>query len=185
MFINQFKNSYSCSLPEQTCTPPHPINQLHCQANVICGDRKVPRPQNAFMLYLQAVRPGILSNNPSLHNKEVSRIAGELWRKESEKIQKHFERRADEEKLYHSFANPGYKYRPQQRRKACSNRKAEQHVGQNKPCRTVENPIEKTLADDSQELLANSPPSQCLDATILQAFFDHSTYVWYHSDGYL
>ncbi|KAI9493208.1 high mobility group box-domain-containing protein [Zychaea mexicana] len=184
MFVNEFKSSYSFSSREHGCTISPSVNRLRRKRALVWNSKKVPRPQNAFMLYLQAVRPSILSQDPKLHNKDISRKAGELWKKEPEEIKKHFERKADEEKLYHSQAHPGYKYRPQQKKRSYENPSREQKTEEAVPCQPGESTGEDTFkqAYEKQDLLANSPPSQCLDATIVQTFFDQTTYAWYNDN---
>ncbi|RUP43018.1 high mobility group box domain-containing protein, partial [Jimgerdemannia flammicorona] len=74
--------------------------------------RKTPRPQNAFMIYRREKHPFVVAENKGLHNKEVSRIVGRLWRCESEEVRRAYERKADFAKLEHQVKYPGYKYEP-------------------------------------------------------------------------
>lgn len=73
---------------------------------------KTPRPQNAFMIYRREKHPSVVAVHKGLHNKEVSRIVGQLWRNESEEVHRVYERKADFAKLEHKVKYPGYKYAP-------------------------------------------------------------------------
>jgi len=42
--------------------------------------QRVKRPMNAFMVWAQAARRNLSQQHPQLHNAELSRTLGKLWR---------------------------------------------------------------------------------------------------------
>ncbi|TRY68770.1 hypothetical protein TCAL_06194 [Tigriopus californicus] len=76
----------------------------------------VKRPMNAFMVWAQAARRRLGDQYPSLHNAELSKTLGKLWRilKEEEKMP--FQREAERLRVRHKREHPEYKYQPRRRR---------------------------------------------------------------------
>src|ERR1043165_7110027 len=60
-----------------------------------------PRPPNAFILYRKAKQPGVVAQDKSLTNAQVSKVISKMWWKETEQERLHWERRADLMKLKH------------------------------------------------------------------------------------
>ncbi|KAL0081246.1 Sex minus [Phycomyces blakesleeanus] len=188
MFVNEFKNSYqppSDILTESISSTP--VRQK-C---IISSTVKIRRPKNAFMLYRQAVHPSILSSNSTIHNKEISRTAGKMWKNEKEEVRKYYERKADEEKLYHSKKFPGYIYKPQQRKTrrpqstVCKpflrSTSDIQLIYQKTESKSPSEKLSATSQDyiihcrdesTNEDEILNTPPTQCLDDSILKTFLD-------------
>lgn len=84
---------------------------------------KAPRPKNAFMLYRQEKQKGLPLSKTKLLSKDFSKIAAEMWRRESNEVRMYYHRLAEEEKLRHLAKHPGYKY--------CPKRQSLAHVDKN------------------------------------------------------
>ncbi|KAL8659681.1 MAG: hypothetical protein Q9226_000306 [Calogaya cf. arnoldii] len=73
---------------------------------------KIARPPNAFILYRQHHHPIVKSQNPDLHNNQISIMLGQQWQNEAAEIKAQFKSTADEIKKAHLSAHPNYQYKP-------------------------------------------------------------------------
>ncbi|XP_076292638.1 transcription factor Sox-9-B isoform X2 [Lasioglossum baleicum] len=83
------------------------------------GDKRaahVKRPMNAFMVWAQAARRILADRYPHLHNAELSKSLGKLWRRLSENDKKPFIEEADRLRVIHKREHPDYKYQPRRRK---------------------------------------------------------------------
>jgi len=79
---------------------------------------RVRRPMNAFMVWSQIERRKMVAVQPDLHNAEISKRLGRLWRQLSDDDRKPFVEEAERLRVLHGREYPDYKYRPRKRIKA-------------------------------------------------------------------
>ncbi|CDH60400.1 sex minus [Lichtheimia corymbifera JMRC:FSU:9682] len=164
VFVNELAREYQAVTGSGTS----PISNSNHTSTTGTITRRAPRPRNAFILYRQARRAEIRAKNCKLHSSEISKIAAQMWKHESETVRQQFARKADEEKLMHAHAYPGYKYRPQRKRKDGTTRKWH-------PPELKKTTCNNENAGTVHEFSDISPPSQCLDDSFLGTFLDDYT----------
>ena len=76
----------------------------------------VKRPMNAFMVWSVSQRKLLSKEQPKLHNTELSKKLGQMWKSLTEEEKQHFKQQADLIKSQHREKYPDYKYRPKRRK---------------------------------------------------------------------
>jgi len=84
---------------------------------------RIRRPMNAFMVWSQIERRRMTENEPGMHNAEISKRLGRVWKNLEEAERRPFVNEADRLRLFHTREFPDYKYRP--RKKSLSSSQSE------------------------------------------------------------
>ena len=77
----------------------------------------IKRPMNAFMVFSHMERKKIIEQQPDIHNAEVSKALGKLWKDLSEDDRSPYIREAERLRMLHMQQYPDYKYQPRKKTK--------------------------------------------------------------------
>ncbi|XP_056409892.1 transcription factor SOX-1-like [Hyla sarda] len=81
------------------------------------AEAPVKRPMNAFMVWSSEERKRVSALHPKMHNSEISRRLGEVWRALDEDERRPYRERAKKLRELHAQEHPGYKYAPRKRKR--------------------------------------------------------------------
>nr|APW77286.1 SoxF2 [Hydractinia echinata] len=82
----------------------------------------VKRPMNSFLLWAKIMRRKYASENPHLHNAEISKLLGKIWNSMSTSDKRPYVERAEKLRVVHMRTYPNYRYAPKKRRDKKSHR---------------------------------------------------------------
>ncbi|CAG8510794.1 16104_t:CDS:1 [Acaulospora colombiana] len=105
-----FKKTYPQGMKEETTLP---LDQLLAPCKKTRGKKgRITRPQNAFILYRKDVQAKIKRDNPNAKFEQVSKIVGELWKKETNPRKNNYILLSNLCSLVHQDLFPNYKFKP-------------------------------------------------------------------------
>lgn len=107
------KRSTSITFPEVS---PHSITPYSDATKCKPFGPRVKRPMNAFMVWSQIERKKLTELDPGLHNAEISKRLGRMWRMLSEEERLPYIDEAERLRQFHLLEYPEYKYRPQKKK---------------------------------------------------------------------
>lgn len=82
----------------------------------------VKRPMNSFLLWAKIMRKKYASENPNMHNAEISKLLGKIWNSMTTKDKRPYVEQAEKLRVMHMRTYPNYRYAPKRRKERRSHR---------------------------------------------------------------
>ena len=118
-----------------------PPPSISSQKKIAARPNYIRRPMNAFMIWSQITRRKIIDRAPELHNAEISRSLGRVWRELPEHFKQPYAQEAERLRLQHMRDHPDYKYKPKKKTKGKPNKEGGNVLIQSKEPTVVENAV--------------------------------------------
>ncbi|XP_050685544.1 transcription factor SOX-14 [Leptidea sinapis] len=112
--------------PQQHHQPPNNNNNTTSKNS---NAERVKRPMNAFMVWSRGQRRKMASDNPKMHNSEISKRLGAQWKDLSESEKRPFIDEAKRLRAVHMKEHPDYKYRPRRKTKTLAKKQEKYPMG--------------------------------------------------------
>nr|AFO66691.1 SoxE [Leucosolenia complicata] len=152
-------------------------------------DDRVRRPMNAFMVWAKKARKELAEKNPSVHNAELSKTLGAMWRDMPEEEKRPYLDQAEAIRQAHRQLHPDYKYQPRKRKSDSPQREDTERL-EEPTAKRFNNTISPALSVDALLQVQGQYPvdlSRCgsTTSTLGSATTDSSYSSAAHLDSYL
>lgn len=144
-------------LPVKTQIMPGPYSEVQLPKK----DNHVKRPMNSFMVWAQSARRKLAEQYPHVHNAELSKMLGKLWRMLSASEKQPYVDEAARLDKRHKEDNPDYKYRPRRRQKSLKRAYAQPRMVTGWPVQ------QDAFKNQSIALNGSTSPNNTLATTVL------------------
>ena len=112
---------------------------------------KVKRPMNPFMIWSQMQRRRITAERPDMHNAEISKHLGQVWKKMTDSQKQPFRDESERLKELHRKEYPTYKYKPRKNKNKVQSKPVKTESGRVSKPRNRESTNSKPVAKSSRK----------------------------------